>query len=153
MSSISSRVFAALATVASLAAATAPACADDPAARTVIAGLPSCADDGILATIRSRFAHGTAHVEGRDLGIAAIEGAREMFASVNAPSPIASRWCSAAVALTDGTRSRLNYRIDRGQGFAAPAYANLPDDVEFCVFGHDPWRIHDGLCRTTRRFW
>jgi len=152
MPRISSLVFAALATAASFAVS-APARADDPAARTAIAGLPSCADDGILATIRDRFAHGAVHVEGRILGIATVEGPREMYASVNAPSPIASRWCSAAVALTDGTRSRLNYRIDRGQGFAAPAYAGLPDGVEFCVFGHDPWHVHDGLCRTTRRFW
>lgn len=152
MSSISSRIFAALAAAAVLSIAVAPARADDPAARTAIAGLPSCADDGILSTIRDRFAYGADRVEGRVLAIATIEGAREM-AAATAPSPIARRWCSAAVSLTDGTRSRLNYRIDRGQGFAAPGFANLPDGVEFCVFGHDPWRVHDGLCRTTRRFW
>ena len=135
-----------------LAAPVGAAQAADPAARTQVSGLPSCADSGILATIRDRFAYGTARVEGRALGIATIDGMREM-ATATAPSPIASRWCSAAVELTDGTRSRLNYRIDASLGFAAPAYAGLPDDVEFCVFGHDPWGVHDGMCRTTRRFW
>jgi hypothetical protein len=142
---------AALVLAAPLTAPTA-ARADDPAARTEIVGLPSCADDGILATIRDRFAYGAARVERRDLAIATIESPREM-AAATAPSPIARRWCSAAVSLSDGTRSRVNYRIDRGLGFAAPAYAGIPDGVEFCVFGHDPWHVHDGMCRTTRRFW
>ncbi len=144
----------AFALLASPLAAPSVLAADMPQTReTVISGLPFCDDGGIHSTIRDRFAHGASRVEARDLAIAAIDAPRETHASVNAPSPIARRWCTAAVTLTDGTRSQLYWRIERGTGFAAPGFAYLPDGVEFCVIGHDPWRVHDGECRTTRRYW
>jgi hypothetical protein len=134
--------------------ATTAGAADAPAAReTVISGLPGCDDGWVQSSIRRRFAHGAAHVEHRDLAIATIDGARETFASVNAPSPIARRWCAAGVTLSDGTRSQLYWRMERGTGFAAPGLAYVPDGLEFCVVGHDPWHVHDGECRTTRRYW
>lgn len=121
-------------------------------ASTPIAGLPDCDDGGVLASIRDRFAYGTARVEHRDLAIATIEAPRQT-AVTTAPSPIARRWCTAGVVLTDGSRSTLWWHVDRGTGFAAPGLAYVPDGLEFCVAGHDPWRVHDGECRTTRRWW
>ncbi len=133
-----------------------PAAAADPAKRppavTTVDGLPICADDGVLGTIRSRFAYGTAHVEGRDLELVTIEKIRETDLALG-PSPIARRLCAATVSLSDGTTSRLAYRIERSTGFAAPGYLGLPSGVDFCVVGHDPWRVHDGNCRALTRFW
>ncbi|TBW34715.1 hypothetical protein EYW49_17495 [Siculibacillus lacustris] len=145
-------VFASLAVLAlsgpTLAADLGPSVAAAP-----IAGLPECGDDGILGTIRSRFAYGAAHVESRALELVTIEKVRQIDLSIDQPSPIARRTCAAAVALSDGTRSRLAYRIERGTGFAAPGYFGWPSNVEFCVVGHDPWHVHDGACRELTRFW
>lgn len=121
-------------------------------AETPIAA-PSCSDEGVLASIRDRFAYGAAHVEHRDLDLVTIEQIHETWASVDRPSPIPRRWCAAAVTLSDGTRSKLSYIIAGGVGFASPGLFRLTDAVEFCVAGHDPWRVHDGTCRTTRKFW
>jgi hypothetical protein len=120
---------------------------------TPIAGLPFCGDDGILDTIRSRFSYGARMVERRDLELVTIERIHQTDVSVDDPSPIARRTCAADVSLSDGSGSRLAYRIERSAGFAAPGLFDLPSNVEFCVLGHDPWRVQDGDCRYLTRFW
>jgi hypothetical protein len=118
-----------------------------------LAGTPSCTDEWTLSKIRHRFAYGAANVEKRDLAIVEVAKIREVAATVDRPSPIPRRWCAARVTLSDGTRTSLTWVVEGGAGFASPGLAWLPDGVEFCVAGHDPWRVHDGTCRTTRRFW
>ena len=118
-----------------------------------LAGTSACDDEGVLARIRHRFAYGAANVEKRDLGIVGIDRIRQIRAEVDKPSPIARRWCSARVALSDGSRSTLHWVVGGGVGFAGPGLAWIPDEVDFCVMGHDRWRVHDGACRTTRRWW
>ena len=138
------------AVILALGAAVAPADAADP--RSVrVPGV--CADDGVLASIRHRFAYGARRVEKRELGIVGVENIRAVHASVDRPSPVPRQWCAATVRLSDGTRSTLTWVVASGLGFAAPGLAYIPDEVEFCVAGHDPWRVHDGNCRTTRKFW
>lgn len=144
---------AALAAVG-LAALVAPACAADPArVAAVEVDVPACDAPEVLARVRGDFAYGMAHVEKRDLAIAEFGLVRSQGAGVNDPSAIPHRWCFAPVTLTDGVRSTAYWRIDRAQGFAAPGYADIPDGVESCVLGHDRWRVHDGTCRTARRWW
>ncbi len=136
-----------------LAATAVSAEAADARRETRLAGLGPCADEGVLASIRHRFAYGAARVEKRDLGIVQVDRIREVHVSVDRPSPIPRRWCAAVVTLSDGSRSTLSWVVASGAGFAAPGLAYLTDEVEFCVAGHDPWRVHDGNCRTTRKFW
>lgn len=124
-----------------------------PSADARLAGLSSCADEGVLASIRHRFAYGAARVEKRELGIVGIDKIREVRAEVDRPSPIPRRWCAARVTLSDGTRSTMSWVVEAGVGFAGPGLAWIPDAVDFCIAGHDRWRVHDGTCRTTRRFW
>ena len=124
-----------------------------PSAEDRLAGTSSCTDEWTLSRIRHRFAHGARKVEKRELAIVEVSKIHEVATSVDRPSPIARRWCAASVALSDGTRSTLTWVVDGGAGFAGPGLARIPDDVEFCVAGHDPWRVHDGACRTTRRWW
>lgn len=138
-----------------LGAALSPALAADPAAATrgaAAVAVAACDDPGVLARVQRRFAYGAARVEGRTLAIAAFDRIRDEGAAAS-PSPIPQRWCSAAVTLSDATRTTAWWRIERGTGFAAPGLAFLPDGLELCVAGHDPWRVHDGSCRTTRRWW
>ena len=130
----------------------APATAGTSAADR-LGGTPACEDGWTLAKIRHRFAYGAARVEKRDLSIVEVGKIREIHASVDRPSPIPRRWCKAAVRLSDGSRTTLTWVVEGGVGFAGPGLAYLPDEVEFCVAGHDPWRVHDGNCRTTRRWW
>jgi len=118
-----------------------------------LAGLSSCDDAWILSSIRHRFAYGAARVEKRDLTIVGVEKIREVKTEVDRPSPIARRWCAGRVTLSDGTRSTMTWLVERGVGFAGPGFAWVPDAVDFCVAGHDRWRVHDGTCRTTRRWW
>lgn len=136
-----------------LAAVASPAAAADYAAPASAAGPSVCADESVLGSIRHRFAYGAARVEKRDLALVAVEAIREVHVSVGRPSPIPRRWCEAKVTLSDGTRSTLTWVIAYGAGFAGPGLAYIPDEVEFCVAGHDPWRVHDGTCRTTRLYW
>ena len=137
---------------AALLAAAAPALAG-PSVDARLAGLSSCQDEWVLASIRRRFAYGADRVEKRDLAIVGVEKIREVHTSVDRPSPIPRRWCAAAVSLSDGSRSTLTWVVAGGVGFAGPGLAWIPDEVEFCVAGHDRWRVHDGACRTTRRWW
>jgi hypothetical protein len=145
---------AGLATSAALLLFTAAAPAHAEAASSDrVTGVTTCQDELVLASIRHRFATASMRVEKRDLQIVGVEKVREVHASVNRPSPIPRRWCSAAVTLSDGSRSTLTYLLAGGLGFAGPGLAWIPDEVEFCVAGHDRWRVHDGNCRTTRRWW
>lgn len=131
----------------------APAAAAD---LRIVAGdvaVPPCDDAGVLDTVRSDFAYGMAHVDARDLAIVEFGRVGSSGAGVNDPSRIAHRWCHASVTLSDGRRSTAYWRIDRAMGFAAPGFANIPDGVESCVLGHDRWHVHDGTCRTARKWW
>lgn len=130
-----------------------PALAADLRLATLEVDVPACDAPRVLSRIRSDFAYGMAHVEKRDLAIAEFGRIRSQGAGVNDPSPIPRRWCYAPVTLTDGRRSTAYWRIDRALGFAAPGYADLTDGVESCVLGHDRWYVHDGTCRTARRWW
>ncbi len=142
----------ACAAVLLLLAGAAPALAG-PTEDPRLLGTSACDDEGVLSRIRHRFAYGAARVEKRDLGIVGIDRVRQIRAEVDKPSPIARRWCSARVMLSDGTRSTLHWVVAGGVGFAGPGLGWIPDDVDFCVTGHDRWRVHDGACRTTRRWW
>ena len=129
-----------------------PAAAGSSAADR-LAGTPDCTDGWTLSKIRHRFAYGAERVEKRDLAIVEVAKIRQVATSVDRPSPIPRRWCAAEVRLSDGSRTALTWVVEGGAGFAAPGLARIPDGVEFCVSGHDPWRVHDGTCRTTRRWW
>ena len=145
---------AGLATSAALLLFTAAAPAHaEAAASDRVTGVTTCNDEWVLTSIRHRFASASMRIEKRDLQIVGVEKVREVHASVDRPSPIPRRWCSAAVTLSDGSRSTLTYLLAGGLGFAGPGLAWIPDEVEFCVAGHDRWRVHDGNCRTTRRWW
>ncbi len=143
---------AGLGCAAVLAAYATPALAG-PAPDARLAGVSACEDEGVLSFIRHRFAYGAARVEKRDLAIVGVEKIRQIRAEVDRPSMIPRRWCAASVTLSDGSRTHLSFVVAGGLGFAGPGLAWVPDEVEFCVAGHDPWRVHDGACRTTRRWW
>ena len=115
--------------------------------------VPACDAPAVLDRVRGDFAYGMARVEKSDLAIVEFGKIRSQGAGVNDPSHIPHRWCYAPVTLSNGLRSTAYWRVDRGVGFASYGYAGLTDDVESCVLGHDRWSVHDGACRTARRWW
>lgn len=153
---LSSRVRTFVVASLGLAALAAPALAADPAGvrvATLEIDVPACDAPEVLGRIRSDFEYGALHVDGRTLAIAEFGRVRSQGAGVNDPSPIAHRWCYAPVTLTDGKLTTAYWRIDRLVGFAAPGYVTTHHGIESCVLGHDRWRVHDGTCRTARRWW
>ena len=150
---LSSRVRPVVLAALAAAAFTLPASAADLRLAALDVDAPACDAPDVLAHVRGDYARGTARVEGRELAIAEFGRIRSQGAGVNDPSPIAHRWCYAPVTLSDGRRSTAYWRIDRSMGFAAPGFAGIPNGVESCVVGHDRWHVHDGACRTARRWW
>jgi len=142
-----------LASLGLLGLALPAAAADLRLASVPAVDVPACDAPAVLDRVRGDFAYGMARVEKRDLAIVEFGTVRSQGAGVNDPSHIPHRWCYAPVTLSNGLRSTAYWRVERGVGFAAPAYAGLTDDVESCVLGHDSWSVHDGLCRTARRWW
>ena len=149
----SSRVRSVVLAALCVAATALPVSAADLRVAALDVDVPACDAPDVLARVRDGLSWGTARVEGRELAIAEFGRIRSQGAGVNDPSPIAHRWCYAPVTLTDGRRSTAYWRIDRSMGFAAPGFAGVPDGVESCVIGHDRWYVHDGACRTARRWW
>ena len=128
------------------------AAADRVRTAALDAAVAPCDDASVLASVSATFARGSAAVEKTGLTIAAFGTVRTQGV-MHEPSPMPRRWCYAPVTLSDGSRTTASWRIDRSTGFAAPGYAGIPDSVESCVLGHDRWRVHDGACRTARRWW
>lgn len=106
-----------------------------------------CANRNVLGTISHRFDHQVRHVPGLpQVGIVDFYGARETrYLPQTERHPIARRYCSATVQLSDGAQRTVWYLIEYGMGFAS-----LGANVEFCVSGFDRWHVYNGSCRVLR---
>ena len=60
-------------------------------------------------------------------------------------SPVTRRYCNATAILSNGQQRQIWYMIEDIGGFVGKNW-----DVTHCVAGLDPWRNHDGYCRTMR---
>lgn len=107
---------------------------------------PECADGQVTARIKERFNWADRHTWYSGVSIDAIDYERERAIESFGPSPIDRRYCRGRAWLSNGSKHTIYYRIERGMGLAGTHYK-----VEFCVPGHDIWRVHDGACRVLRR--
>lgn len=111
--------------------------------------VPACDDPGVIETIRGKFAHADAHVLKRGVSLAAVTKVRQSYLGRIDGSPIVRRFCHAAAHVTDRHRpSTLYYLIEQDYGFVGVTW-----NVEFCIAGYEPWFVHDGNCRTVRKWW
>lgn len=110
--------------------------------------VPECHDPAVIEEIRDKFLTADANVLKRGLLINAVDKIRETYLWVDNPSPIVRRFCAAHAYLNDGKHPPLYYLIEQDQGFVG-----LTWNVEFCMIGYEPWRVHDGTCRTVRKWW
>ena len=144
------RRMAALPVVAALCLAAGPALAIDPLIHKAIAdkSVPSCADSPVIDTIQSRFSSAAPVARGTSADIASVGKVTETHAGQLGPSPTLRRYCTAEARLSDGHRTTLYYLVEQGAGYASATW-----NVDFCLAGFDPWRVHDGRCHSVRPRW
>lgn len=106
-----------------------------------------CAEPKVLKKIVSRFDHQVKNVPNLpDVAIVDFHGVTEVrYIPESEDRPIARRYCTAHVDLTDGHNRQIWYLIEGGMGFAS-----IGDGVEFCVSGFDRWLVYNGFCRVLR---
>ncbi|MEJ1160724.1 hypothetical protein [Prosthecomicrobium sp. N25] len=146
------RRFAAALLASSVLAATTPASAGILDA--ILLGQPSdvpvCHDPAVIGEIHSKFQHADREVLKRGLVLETVDRIQETyFGQLNAPGSTLRRFCKADAHISDRRHpSALYYLIEQDYGFVGITW-----NVEFCVIGYEPWRVHDGNCRTVRKWW
>jgi hypothetical protein len=105
----------------------------------------ACSDHSVLGGIMDRFAWAEAKTWHRGYVIAAIENPRGSGHPFYEPGLIRRDYCMADSIMTNGEFRTIYYAIEHGVGFAS-----IGNYVDFCVLGLDPWRVHDGACRTVQ---
>jgi len=107
--------------------------------------VPLCDDPGVLSKIASRFHYASHGAYQTFVSIEIIKKIHESAFKPGDPGLIDRRFCHGRALLTDGTHPRVYYVIEERQGFASIGW-----NVEFCLPGHDRWRVYDGWCRAVR---
>ncbi|MDR3375410.1 MAG: hypothetical protein P4L98_16925 [Ancalomicrobiaceae bacterium] len=150
-----SRAALALATVVTVAASSTPAAAFvEPwfenlvGAAVTDTSVPKCEEGVVLDTIRSKFGTADAGVLHKGLAIGGVDKIHQAYAGQNDPSPRLRRYCEARAELNDGKHAALYYLVEQTAGFVGVTW-----NVEFCLIGLEPWRVHDGRCHTVRHRW
>ena len=105
----------------------------------------SCAAAPVLNAIVTRFAWAERNTWHRGYVIASLDNPRSSNHPYFEPGLIRRDYCMADSVMTNGEFRTVYYAIEHGVGFAS-----LGNYVDFCVLGLDPWRVHDGACRTVQ---
>ncbi len=148
------RRFAALLSVVGLASALSavpgPAAAFEGLLYSAVANhsVPKCEDGAVLDIIRDKFSYADQNILHRNLSIAVVDRIHQAHAGSNDPSPIFRRYCEARANLSNGKHTTLYYLLEQDAGFVGVTW-----NVEYCLIGLEPWRIHDGRCHTLRHRW
>jgi hypothetical protein len=123
-----------------------PGFAIAPAAAFSGGSFKACTEPGVLNYIQRRFTWTDRHVLKRGLAIDAIHRAHENRRRPAAElRPIGRTYCHATAHMNDGRKRQIWYLIENGMGFAG-----YRDNVEFCIDGLDPWKVHGAWCRSVR---
>ena len=113
------------------------------------ATFPDCHSSWVQTTIKARFNAAETRRLHDGASILDIVDAHERAVELYGPSPIPRRYCRAR-ALMDhdhkGGYHQLYYRVSERTGLAGVGW-----NVEFCITGHDQWKVFDGDCRVLRR--
>ena len=111
----------------------------------IIASATACASPKVLYEIVERFASAERRTWHRGFVMATIQNPRKSGHPYAEPGLIRRDYCMADSWLTNGEIRTVYYTIEYGVGFASIGHY-----VDFCVLGLDPWRVHDGACRTVQ---
>jgi hypothetical protein len=105
----------------------------------------ACADAKVLGRIVERFAWAERNTWHRGFIMASLENPRPSQHPFHEPGLIKRDYCMADSIMTNGEARTVYFAIEHGVGFAS-----IGNYVDFCVLGLDPWRVHDGACRTVQ---
>ena len=104
-----------------------------------------CAAPRVLSGVISRFNWAERTTFKRGFELAALANPRANPDPVLNVGVIPKRYCIAEAMMSNGSRSTAYYVVLMGQGLAG-----IGNGLDFCILGLDPWRVHDGECRTVR---
>ncbi len=106
-----------------------------------------CGKPAYLNKISARFDYQVMHVPNLpQVSILDFRNVREdRYIPDSEDWPIARRYCTADVVLSDGNTRDLWYLVEGRMGFVG-----LGENVEFCVAGFDRWFVYNGRCRVLR---
>ena len=108
---------------------------------------PACDEPQVLTYIQKRFRWTDEKLLKRGLSIESITNAHTNKARpANGEEwPVARLYCHGTAHMNDGRRRTIWWLIEEGWGFAS-----LRDNLEFCIDGLDPLRVHGAWCRSVR---
>jgi hypothetical protein len=104
-----------------------------------------CTAPRVLSGVISRFNWAERNTFKRGFELSALANPRANPDPVLNVGVIPKRYCMAEAVMSNGTRSTAYYVVLMGQGLAG-----IGNGLDFCILGLDPWRVHDGECRTVR---
>jgi hypothetical protein len=107
---------------------------------------PACDAPQVLTHIQNRFVWNDRHVLKRGLAIEAIDRAhrnRNRYGTEYWSIP--RLYCHGTAYMSDGHKRQIWWLIEGGMGFAG-----LGDNLEYCISGLDPLKVHGAWCRSVR---
>ncbi|MGI9400250.1 MAG: hypothetical protein ACR2O0_03270 [Rhizobiaceae bacterium] len=107
---------------------------------------PACQSPAVESKIIERFNWAEANTWYDGIRIVHIDRAVERPTSEYGQLPILRRYCRGRAHLENGHYRTIHFLIEDPMGFAGFGW-----NVEFCLSGHDRWRVYDGKCRVLRR--
>ncbi len=107
--------------------------------------VPLCSDRGPLDKITVRFATKEGDFWNSSLRIVQFDQIREIAWEPWTSGTIPRRYCTASVAVSDGSRHAINYSIIEDGGMIGSEYG-----VEWCVVGLDRNWAYNPACRAAR---
>jgi hypothetical protein len=128
-----------------LLAGAGPAAAADAPAGSAPPPVGVCARSDVLTRIAERFAWAERETWRRGFTIASLHNPRPSGHLFHEPGIVKRDYCMAEAVMTNGRQHIVYYAVEHDLGFAS-----IGDYVDFCVLGLDPWRVHDGACRTVQ---
>lgn len=106
--------------------------------------LPDCVDASVQSAVSASVARAVPdYYDGRV--IVGLDRIVETAYELGTPSPLARRYCEGEATLSDGTATRVFYKVIEHAGFVGIRW-----NVEACLSGLDKWHVYDGYCRTVR---
>jgi hypothetical protein len=107
---------------------------------------PACDAPQVLSYIQKRFVWTDRHVLKRGLAIESIQRVHRNRSSHGREYwSIPRLYCHGTAYMNDGHKRQIWWLIEGGMGFAG-----LRDNLEFCVSGLDPFKVHGAWCRSVR---
>ncbi|MEZ5881187.1 MAG: hypothetical protein R3D35_11065 [Nitratireductor sp.] len=109
------------------------------------AQFPLCTDPPVEGRIMRDFNWAEAKTWQRGFTLVRLDRMHEHRTVSMENSPVTRRYCNATAILSNGQHRQIWYMIEDIGGFVGKNW-----DVTHCVAGLDPWKNHDGYCRTMR---